>query len=72
MSQYDKWVSAYRIDPPEGGIYVWGAKAKIKKVGTGRTDDVIYLSEHLAETKDEAESKATLEAEEWIASRGKP
>lgn len=70
MSPYDKWVSTYRIDPPLGGKYAWGAKASIKKIGTGQTDDVITLSEHLAETKHEAESKATSEAEEWIASRG--
>lgn len=70
MPPYDKWVSAYRIDPPVGGKYAWGAKANVKKIGTGRTDDVITLSEHLAETEREAESKANFEAEAWIASRG--
>lgn len=44
MSLYDKWVSTYRIDPPVGGKYTWGAKANIKKIGTGQTDDVLTLS----------------------------
>lgn len=69
MSSYDRWISSYRIDPPVGGKYAWGAKANIKKIGTGRTDDIFTLSEHLAETKQEAESKATDEAEKWIASQ---
>lgn len=69
MPHYDKWISSYSIDPPVGGKYAWGAKANIKKIGTGRADDIITLSEHLAETKQEAESKAISEAEEWIARR---
>ena len=69
MSSYDHWISSYRVDPPVGGKYAWGAKANIKKIGTGQTDDVFTLSEHLAETKQEAESQATYEAEKWIASR---
>lgn len=69
MSSYDKWISTYRIEPPVAGKFAWGAKANIKLISTGRTDDAITLSEHLGETKHEAESKATAEAKEWIASR---
>lgn len=69
MSHYDKWVNAYPIDPPVGGKYAWGAKANIKKAGTGQADDIVTLSEHLAETRQGAESKAASEAAEWIASR---
>lgn len=69
MSSYGHWISSYRIDPPVGGKYAWGAKANIKKIGTNRTDDIFTLSEHLAETKQEAESKATDEVKAWIANR---
>ena len=70
MSSYDKWINTYRIDPPAGGIYSWGAKANVKEVGTGRIDDAVTLSEHLGKTKQEAESKAAAQAEEWIAGHG--
>jgi len=70
MPHYDKWISTYRINPPVGGKLSWGAKANVKQTGTGRTDDAITLSEHLGDTKHEAESKAVAEAEAWIARRG--
>ena len=66
MSSYDHWISSYRIDPPIGGKYMWGARANIKKIGTGQIDDIFTLSEHLTETKQEAESKATGEVKTWI------
>jgi hypothetical protein len=70
MTTYDKWISTYRIEPPVAGKFAWGAKANIKLIGTGRTDDAITLSEHLGETLHEAESKATAEALEWITRQG--
>jgi hypothetical protein len=67
MVSYDYWVDTYPIDPPVGGN-AWGAKANVKQIGTGRTDDVFTLREHWGQTKDQARSKADAEAKEWIAS----
>ena len=65
MPSYDTYVSTYHIDPPVGGNE-WGAKATIKQIGTGRTDDCFKLSEHWGKTEDEARSKASAEAKRWI------
>lgn len=70
MTSYDSWVDSYRINPPIGKVYEWGAKAKVKQTGTGRTDDFITLREHWGKTEKEARSKATAEANEWIARQG--
>jgi hypothetical protein len=67
MPTYDKWITSQSINPPIGGIYKWAAKANIKEIGTGKTNDVLVLSEHLGTTKEEAESKASSEATNWIA-----
>lgn len=69
MEPYDKWVSTYPIKPPVGGVYAWGAKANVKKTGTGRIDDIISLSEHLGRTEQEASAKAEAEAVSWIAAK---
>lgn len=70
MASYDSWVDTYPINPPIGGTLGWGAKAKVKEIGTGRIDDIITLSEHWGHTEREAEAKAEAEAETWIANQG--
>ena len=69
MDAYDSWIETYMIQPSIGRKYSWGAKAHVKKAGTGRIDDAIALSEHWGETKDEAYTKAEAEACDWIAKR---
>jgi hypothetical protein len=64
--EYEHWVAAQKIEPMADGIK-WAAKAKIKEVGTGRSDDFITLSERYGKTRGEAESKAEAAAEAWIA-----
>lgn len=71
MEDYDSWIEGYKITPPVGGEYGWGAKAKVKKIGTGLVDDFITLSEHLGRSKAEASEKAKQEANCWIELRRK-
>jgi hypothetical protein len=67
IDKYDKRVETYEINPPiSGGLISWGAKAHVKKIGTGRVDDVIQLSEHWGKTGQEAAAKADTEAIAWI------
>jgi len=65
--EYDSDIESKEIIPPIGGRYAWAAKAWVKKVGAGRSDDVRYLHEHHGETRVEAESKAQAELDEWLA-----
>lgn len=69
MADYDSWVDTYEIHPPVGDQYGWGAKARVKEIGTGRPDDIVTLHEHWGNTEEEARTKAQEEANEWIASR---
>jgi hypothetical protein len=71
MNNYDSWIDTYQITPPIGGVFVWGAKANVKKIGTGRIDDIITLSEHLGQSRAEANDKARQEAISWIEARTK-
>jgi hypothetical protein len=66
MKSYDKWVDAYPIDPPIDGTFSWAAKAKVKESGTGAIDNIVVLSEHLGQSKEEVSSKARAEAQSWI------
>ena len=66
MAKYDFRVDTYEIDPPLENNIGWGAKARVKEVGTGRSDDGVVLHEHWGSTEEEAEAKARAEAEEWI------
>lgn len=66
MTKYDSDINTYQITPPIGGVYAWGAKGWIKKVGTGRTDDIVYLNEHHGKTESDAKKKARAELNEWL------
>ena len=50
MAKYDFRVEAYEIDPPLENNIGWGAKAHVKEVGTGRSDDSVVLHEHWGST----------------------
>ena len=65
-NKYDHYIRTYEINPPIGGKFGWGAKASMKEVDTGRSDDFIPLRDHLGKTQAEAEAKAEAEAQEWI------
>jgi hypothetical protein len=69
MDKYYKSVETYQIIPPIGGVISWGAKAHVKRTGTGRVDDAVTLSEHLGKTGKEAAAKAEAEATAWIEKR---
>jgi hypothetical protein len=69
IKDYDSWIDVYPINPPVGGEFGWGAKAKVKKTGTGRIDDFITLSEHLGRSQSEAQEKARQEAHSYIEAR---
>jgi hypothetical protein len=71
MNDYDSWIDTYPITPPVGGEFGWGAKAKVKKTGTGRVDDFITLKEHLGRSQAEVSDKARQEAHTWIEARTK-
>jgi hypothetical protein len=66
LKDYDSWIDIYPITPPVGGVFIWGAKGKVKKTGTGRVDDIVTLSEHLGRTQAEASDKANREVQTWI------
>jgi hypothetical protein len=65
-NKYDHYIRTYEINPPIGGKFAWGAKASMKDVDTGRSDDFIPLHDHIGKTQAEAEAKAEAEAQEWI------
>jgi len=65
-SKYDHYIRTYEINPPIGGKFGWGAKASMKDVETGRSDDFIPLHDHVGKTQAEAEAKAEAEAQAWI------
>jgi hypothetical protein len=71
MEDYDSWIDVYPINPPIGGEFGWGARAKVKKTGTGRIDDFITLSEHLGRSQIEASERARQEARSYIEARTK-
>ena len=68
-NRYDHYIRTYEINPPIGGKFGWGAKASMKEVDTGRSDDFIQLRDHLGKTQAEAEAKAEAEAQAWIKAR---
>jgi hypothetical protein len=50
------------------GVNRWFAQARIRQTGIGRNNDVIRIpGEWHGRTRQEAESKARLAAEDWIA-----
>ena len=54
------------------GEYEWFDKAKVKQIGTGRSDDFITLQgECRGKTKEEAEARARKAAADWISERDK-
>lgn len=66
MNEFDSDILTYQIKPPIGGVYSWGAKAWVKKVGTGRTDDILHLNEHYGKNELEALDKARAELKKWL------
>jgi hypothetical protein len=56
MASCDSWASSYRIDPPVRRN-AWGAKANVKRTGTGRSDDFLTLSEHSGKPRQRLEER---------------
>lgn len=51
MAEYDFWIETYPIHPPIGGKLAWGAKAKIKKIGSGKNENFLHLKSILERRK---------------------
>jgi hypothetical protein len=64
--RFDHWIESYKIQPPVGRLYEYGAKPHVVEIGVAGGHQ-IQFQEHLGETEVEARTKAQSALDEWLS-----